>query len=157
MRNCPDVTIQNSLFGICLFEFVVFSAFVILFFVMLFFVMFFLSYCLFDFLSFCLFLCFFLSFLSFFLFVFLSLCLDIMPIKYLKGLKSQKSYFVSKSGSQSPSHSVAKVRYRAARAAKICLGESQRFVEKQSVDDQPTVFQQIISKNLFLRRELAWP
>ena len=58
----------------------------------------------FVFLSSCLFVFFFsfllfvsLSFfLSFCLFAFLSFCLDIMLIKCLKGLKSQKSFFVSK-------------------------------------------------------------
>ena len=72
VRNCPDVTILNSLF--------VFGLFV------------FLHFCIFAFLSFCLFC----LFLSFCLFVFLSFCLDITVIKRLKGLLYQKSLFVSK-------------------------------------------------------------
>ena len=47
VRNCPDFTLSNSLFGLCLY-------------------------------------------------VFLSFCLHITPIKCQKGLKSQKSLFVSK-------------------------------------------------------------
>ena len=49
VRNCPEVTISNSIFGLFVF-----------------------------------------------LYVFLSFCLDITPIRCLKGLKCQKSLFVSK-------------------------------------------------------------
>ena len=150
MRNCPDVTIFNYLFGLCLLSFCPFIFFYFLLFCLFVFlscspfVM--LSCCLFVMLSFCLFIIFhfcnfdFLSVylfvylslwlfvsLSFFLFVFLSFCifllsfcLDIMLIKCLKGLKCQKSLFVSKfrSGSQSVSDWLTKVMYRPARAAK---------------------------------------
>ena len=68
VRNCPDVTTLNSLFGLCIFEL--------------------LSVCFF---SFCLFV-----FLSFYLFVFLSFCLFVTLIKCFQGLKSQKPLFPSK-------------------------------------------------------------
>ena len=75
VQNCPDVTIFNSLFGLCQLSFCLFCLFV--FFILFIFVFF----CLFSvFLSFCL--------LSFFV--------DITLIKCLKGLKSKKSLFVSK-------------------------------------------------------------
>ena len=77
VRNCPDVTILNSLFGLCLSVFL--SFFFLPFRLFVFFCKFF--FCLFVFLSFC---------------FFLSFCLDIMLIKCQKGVKSQKSLFVSK-------------------------------------------------------------
>ena len=58
-------------------------------------------------------------FLSFCLFVFLYFLSDITPIKCMKGLKCQKSLFVSKLH-VAVSDPVTKVRYRAARAAKNC-------------------------------------
>ena len=73
VQNCPDITMLNSLFGLCLLTF-------------------------------------------FFLFRFCLFCLDIMLIKCLKGLKARKSLFVA--FTQSLTHSLTKVRYRAARAAK---------------------------------------
>ena len=86
-RNCPDVTISNSLFDIYFFYIIVFLYYCL--FVLL-------SFCLFVFLSFWLFV--FLSFCLFGLFidllVFLSFCPEIKLIKCLKGLKSQKSLFV---------------------------------------------------------------
>ena len=92
-RNCPDVKILNPLFGLCLFVFVYFHLLVFLCFCLfVFFHLFFLSFW-----SYCLFVLFvFFDFLFFCLFVFLSFCLDIMLIKCLKCLKSQKSLFVSK-------------------------------------------------------------
>ena len=95
VRNCPDVTKINSLFGLWVLSYL----FVCLFILSSFGLFAFLSFCLFIFLSCCLFVM--LSFchvvfLSFCLFVFLSFCLDIMLIKCLKGLKSKKSLFVSK-------------------------------------------------------------
>ena len=68
VRNCPDIAISNSLFGLCLSSFCLFCLRFFVFFV----------------------------FLSFFYSVFLSFCLDITLIKCLKGLKCQKSLFVSK-------------------------------------------------------------
>ena len=68
VRNRPDITIWNSLFGLCLFP--LFLSFSIVFVFLSFCLFVFLSVCLFVFLSFCLFV-----FLSFCLFVFLSFCL----------------------------------------------------------------------------------
>ena len=65
VRNCPDVTILNSLIGLCL-----------------------LSFCLFVFLTFCLFV-----FLSFYLFIFLSfkvvklLCFMVVRLSGVRGCK----------------------------------------------------------------------
>ena len=76
VRNCPDVTILSSHFGLCLlsfclFTFLSFCHFVFLSFCFLLCCLFvILSFCLFDILYFCLFV-----FLSFCLFVFLSFCL----------------------------------------------------------------------------------
>ena len=67
VRNCPDITILNSLFSL-------------------------LSFYLSSFLSFCPVFFYFFTFCLFCLF--LSICLDIMLIKCLKGLKSRKSLFV---------------------------------------------------------------
>ena len=86
VRNCPDVTLLNFLFGPCILSFCLFI---------------FLSFCIFVFLNifscifFCLFFCSYV-FLSFFLFFFCLFCLDTMLIICLKGLKFQKSLFVSK-------------------------------------------------------------
>ena len=100
VRNCPDVTILNSLFGLCH-----------------------LFFCPFVFLYFSLFF------------------LDIMLIKCLKGLKSQKSLFVSelKSGSHPVTHSVTKVSYRAARAAKNSSPKS-KSCERDQIYSQTLEF-----------------
>ena len=74
VRNRPDVTILNSLFGLCLFAFLLFCLYVFL-----------------SFLSCCL-----VVFFALLSFIMLSFCLDIMHMKCLKGLKAQKSLFVSK-------------------------------------------------------------
>ena len=74
------------LLSLCLFVFLSFCLFVFLFF-------FYILTCL----SFCLYVCLsFFVFLSFFPFVFLFFCPDITLIKCLKGLRYQKSLFVSK-------------------------------------------------------------
>ena len=78
VRNCPDITILNFLFGRCLFICSSFCPFI------------FLTFFLFVFFCLCVF------FLHFCLFIFLSFCLYITLIKCLKGLESQKLLFVSK-------------------------------------------------------------
>ena len=84
MRNCPDVTILNSLFGLCLFVYLPFCVFIFLCFLCfcLFVILSILCFSVFFFLSFCLFLIFWscclfvsLSFYHFDLFAFLSFCL----------------------------------------------------------------------------------
>ena len=112
VRNCPDVTILNSLFGLCL---SFFCLFILLSFSL------FDSFCLFVFLSFCIFYLFvFLPFCLFVFLSFLSFCLDITMSegsqisKVTLCVKIQKWHWVS----QSVSDSLTKVRYRAARAAK---------------------------------------
>ena len=78
----------NSLFGLCLFDFFLF---------LFLFLFVFLSFCLFVFLSFHLFVFSSFRLFVFCLFVFLSFSLFVLClIKCLKGLKSQKSLFVSK-------------------------------------------------------------
>ena len=98
VRNCPDVAILNSLFGLRLLSFV-FLSFIFLSL---------LSCCLVVFLHFCI--------LSFCLFVFLSFCLFTLWSNVLsKGSQvSSGSHWLT----HSLTHSLTKVRYRAARAAK---------------------------------------
>ena len=101
VRNCPDVAILSSLFGLCLSSF---CLFVVLPSSLL-------SFCLFVFLSFCLFV-----FLSFCLYVFLS---RHHSDEMSEGLEVSKVTICVKILKWHPvTDSLTKVRYRAASAAK---------------------------------------
>ena len=101
VRNCPDVAILSSLFGLCLSSFCLF----------VFLPLSLLSFCLFVFLSFCLFV-----FLSFCLYVFLS---RHHSDEMSEGLEVSKVTICVKILKWHPViDSLTKVRYRAARAAK---------------------------------------
>ena len=104
VRNCPDVTILNSLFGLCLLSFCLFV---------------FSPFCLFAFLSFCI-----LVFWPFCLYIFMPFCLFVWTscrsnVWRKSSLKSHSLCQNSKVAlTDPPTQSLTKVRYRAARAAK---------------------------------------